>query len=350
MDPGNSLLSRTARNLFERCLDLLGSVSRQAITYHARPGTAAGFGLWSDATPAAGEVAIVLQGPVSAFTVESIKMYASACAGCPLIVSTWADVGQEFVQALECHATVIRSEKPSDPGQSHFNYQIVSSLAGVNHARAIGSRYVLKTRTDQRFYAPNVPAFLVSVLDAFPLSGTPAARGRIVGTSFNTFRFRLYGLSDMLLFGHTDDMMRLWSLPHSQHRTTRRGQGGTWREAASERLCEVYLETEYLAAIGWDPAWTLRDSWRAYAELFCVVDAESLDLYWPKYQPTREYRRRSYHARRTDEFLRFSDWLRLYTGEWRDADRWERILDQQPGAVARLPPEARSDGRAPSSP
>jgi len=82
-------------------------------------------------------------------------------------------------------------------------------------------------------------------------------------------------------------------------------------------------------AIGHDIRWTLEDSWRAYGRYFCVVDTESLDLYWPKYDRFREYRRRLYGARRTDRYVTFQDWLAMYTGQAFEGSVPEHVLDER---------------------
>jgi len=68
-----------------------------------------------------------------------------------------------------------------------------------------------------------------------------------------------------------------------------------------------------LEAAGRNPDWTLKDSWQAFADNFCVVDAGSLDLYWYKYERYKEYRHLSYGAITAERELGFLDWFNLYS-------------------------------------
>ena len=78
---------------------------------------------------------------------------------------------------------MVLSDLPAYSGISNTNYQIVSTRAGVEAARASGKAYVLKTRTDQRFYAPSSLEFLHHLIRKFPVTGNWAQKSRIVGHS-----------------------------------------------------------------------------------------------------------------------------------------------------------------------
>jgi len=65
---------------------------------------------------------------------------------------------------------VVLSKKPDYPGVSNVNFQIVSSSTGIVKAKELGAEYCLKTRTDQRMYAPNIKEFLINLLKTFPVN------------------------------------------------------------------------------------------------------------------------------------------------------------------------------------
>ena len=41
--------------------------------------------------------------------------------------------------------------------------------------------------------------------------------------------------------------------------------------------------SRYLSALGHHLKWTLKDYWNFLKDYFCVIDADSLDLIWNKY-------------------------------------------------------------------
>lgn len=200
-------------------------------------------------------------------------------------------------------------------GQSNINLQIASTLSGVRFARAGGAEYVLKLRTDQRIYGPNAAETLYTIVDSFPMGAAwPKQAKRIVGCSLNTFKYRMYGLSDMLLFGSSDDMLTYWDVALDERRfgdDACRRAAASLRAFAEWRVCEVYLATEFLKRVGRELQWSLEDSWNAFRDHFCIVDREHLDLYWPKYL-SREHRWLSYGKDQRTQELSFVEWLHLY--------------------------------------
>jgi len=79
-------------------------------------------------------------------------------------------------------------------------------------------------------------------------------------------------------------------------------------------VVETYLTSEFLKKVGRELKWTLEDSLRAYAEHFCIIDKDDLDLFWPKYEAHKEHRMLAYDAIKNIQELTFRDWLLLYRG------------------------------------
>jgi hypothetical protein len=260
--------------------------------------------------------AIMMQGQVveeSNFTIETLKFYRSNFPAAILILSTWdiTEGDRRALEQLEVH--IIQNEKPENPGIANVNLQIVTSRAGVRAAQGLGVEYLLKTRTDQRVYHPSMDAYLFSLMEAFPLTGNyQKQRDRLVGISLNTFKYRMYGISDMFLFGHIDDMALYWDLPLDERRNTpaeNQKAGRTWREFALWGVCEVYFCTNYLEKVGRKVSYSLADSYDALAEHFLIIDQDALQLYWHKYTINRD--RHSKLGYLSPE-MSFNDWLVLY--------------------------------------
>ncbi|HEX8915872.1 MAG TPA: WavE lipopolysaccharide synthesis family protein [Humisphaera sp.] len=286
------------------------------MTIHARPRRTANArrapDTISDLVP---RIGIVLQGPITVaddFTLETVRLYRRHFPTADIIVSTWADedAGQ-VAQLRDAGTTVLLNEKPSMSGHCNTNYQLASAVAGIRECAARGLPIALKSRTDQRMYAPNALSFLHAALTTFPPHPGFNQKGRIIGVSTNTLKYRMYGLSDFLTFGYTDDLLEYWSCDPDT-RTIQHNRPFTIGEHARDNLCETYFATAYLRRIGREIRWTLADSWDAFAAHFCIIDHNSLDLFWPKYHRWSEYRRLSYDRTRSDTEMTFADWLLLY--------------------------------------
>jgi hypothetical protein len=264
-----------------------------------------------------GRFAIVIQGPNifdDEFTIETIKLYRHNFPDAILILSTWS-VSADMIEELKKHDVhVVQNQRPTNPGISNINLQIITSGAGVVAARELGAQFVLKTRTDQRIYHPSLEAYLFNILKHYPLlPDVPGQMKRLVGISLGTFKYRLYGVSDMFLYGHIDDMVRYWNIPLDARidSTEKRDNAGdnTWRTFSAWRICEVYLCTEFLKSIGRDITFTLADSFQVFRDHFVVIDQAAIKLYWHKYTLNAD---RYAGLGFFDPELSFNDWLVLY--------------------------------------
>lgn len=251
-------------------------------------------------------VAIVMQGGLllrDAFTLETLRYYRKLYPNCGLILATWK--GESEATLLEAQAlgvTVACLDRPSNPGISNTNLQMASAAKGVEIAKSLGYEFVLKTRTDQRLYDPHALHYLKSVLDAHPLEeqdqGNQARR--LVALDVDTFKYRIYGLSDFLLFGDINDVLKYWdgSLD-SRTGLDESVSSASAVEYSKMRICEVYFSTAFLERTKWPLRFTLDDWWGVLSRRFIIVDAGTLDFFWPKYS-TREYLWRRYGSGASD--------------------------------------------------
>jgi hypothetical protein len=302
---------------------------------HSRPLYSSEYHLKSDKVKMNKKIGIVIQGPLvkeSDFTLETIKIYKKTFSQeTHLIVSTWKGEDQETVKKIRATgAIVLENDPPHQPGIKNINFQIVSSGEGIRKAKERGVEYVLKTRTDQRMYAPNVEEFLCTMIDLFPVAEEYAQEKRIVAVSLNTYKYRPYSISDMMLFGTLHDMENYFSLPEDTRLTPNFHNIQSWSQ---ERLCEVYLSTNFLEKVGRKLTFTLEDSWSAYANNFCIVDTQSLDLFWYKYEYWKEYQDLTYKEMKNNQELTFREWVILHRSLNNKAGVPEKIIEGQFGKV-----------------
>lgn len=255
------------------------------------------------------KTAIILQGPIKYeddFTLETVKLYQKLYSDCEIIVSTWKEE-EEKRQALEmAGANVVLSEKPEHSGLGNTAMQETTALAGIEKALELGCEYICKSRTDQRFYKPDLFANLNRLLDQFPLKLDTKAKGRIVAISMMTFSDRLYNVGDMFIYGYAEDVKRYFNCSLD----TRDNGGITCSDAldfSKTRFGEIWFASHYIENLGFELKWTLEDSDKYRNELFIIVDTQMLDLYWPKYT-NDEFRNRKYNGT-VDIEVSFLDWF-----------------------------------------
>ncbi len=242
--------------------------------------------------------AILIQGPlVAGVTEQAVKAYCGLYPKALLILSTWQTADPQLLATLGPYVDLCLTSAPPDtPGRRNRNMQLVSTLRGLEAVRDAGVGHVLKTRTDVALLAEDLPERLAALqrqtrrpaCDRYGLAGPI-----VVGQTF-TRTYVPYFPSDIVMFGHTADLLRYWS----------RSPDGP-EDAASDfgdvRLLslrrfgldgaspESWFCLDFLRRIGWPVEGTLRDGWRALSELFVVVDDAWLGMLWAK-MPSLAYR------------------------------------------------------------
>ena len=155
-------------------------------------------------------IALVMQGKLmkeQSFTLKTIRHYRRVFPGSLLIVSTWRDEDPALLKELEeAGARIVLSAPPEFPGPSHVNYQIRSTLAGIEAARVAGHEYVLKTRADVRMYASGISDYLLALHRSFPVAHGYGQRGRLLALDLATRTFIPQHPSDIMMFGLTEDL------------------------------------------------------------------------------------------------------------------------------------------------
>lgn len=260
---------------------------------------------------------IVIQGPIvkeNDFTLETCKIYKKIFNNSEtIILSTWDTEDKKYLKNFEAIGVkVLLSKAPDFAGRANLNYQILSTMKGLKEGEKLGCEYAIKTRTDQRFYSTNLSRDLFNLLKIYPPSPNYYMHSRLVALSFNSFKYRYYGISDMFLFGNTQDMLKYWNSPldtkkYEEYKTIK--QKDLWQQYCSE----TYIASHFLKNIGVTPEYTLKHTWKIYKDLFIFIDKEILDMYWPKYT-NLDSRWRLFRPNMLEE-MRHSDWLNLYLND-----------------------------------
>lgn len=268
-------------------------------SFNMRPKSARFCRCPSDVHYDASDIAVVLQGPLDeadSFTVETARLYSSLYEGMAIIVSTWKDANPRVVEELDGMGVhVVASDYPENPGYGNINYQLASTKAGIDKAMSLGRRYVCKSRTDQRLYAPGAITYFKDLIDCNPVAEGSGPHGRIVClTAEYAGMFTPFYVSDFLYFGKAEDMKRLFDLPLRKDHIDL-PQNITRKQVASCMSCsESYIAYSYARKIDHACEPTVKDYLDFLAKNMVVVDRAQIGFYWHKYD--RRYRDHSRHG------------------------------------------------------
>lgn len=235
----------------------------------------------------AGELAIILQGPVDTkynFTLETVRLYKKIFPDSIIILSTWDSTSGQLIEEFKregCEVVINKSFSPS--GFCNLNYQLCTSLSGLEKARELGAKYCIKNRSDLRIYKEFGFEFMKSLLEMMPLklkeNDKVSQRGRII--SLNGLSGQLffpYWLQDYLYFGFTEDLINLFDIDYDT-----RIESGLKAKNGKE-FCElvppeIYITKQYLSKyMKLDD--NVESYWDAVRRYFIILDFGDLNVIW----------------------------------------------------------------------
>ncbi|MCR5418296.1 MAG: hypothetical protein K6E84_05210 [Lachnospiraceae bacterium] len=292
-------------------------VSGQFRTYYDRPKYADEVGILSEGKLKY-KTAIVLQGPLKKeedFTLETVRLYKKLYPDCLIVLSTW-DSEKDYLQPFYDEGIIICvNEPPIHSGALNCSFQAKSAHEGIERAKAYGCERICKTRTDQRFYRPELFSYLEDVIDQFPMRIDSIQKNRLIAISYTTFSNRLYHICDMFLYGDSEDVARYFSGRMDE----RDWELIKWTDNiqySKLRAGEVWFTADYIESLGYELKWTYEDSAYYLREFFVIIDTDLIDLYWAKYSdnehPERKYNDDNFQNQR---IVTFFDWLHEYRKE-----------------------------------
>ena len=196
--------------------------------------------------------------------------------------------------------------------------QIETVNGGLSFAASQGKKYSIKIRVDQNIIAENLIRKCFTMQAMFPSKIKDCSR--IFTSSYGSYAHRALGVSDMLMFGETSDLIKYWctARPHDYLIQIRNFQkkynAPEWNKFL---IPETWLAARYLENLGIsleDPGLTTAYAWR---EFFGVIDASSLGLSWFKTDDwlltnklTREWFSSDFKSGMVE--LYFIDWMSNY--------------------------------------
>jgi len=234
------------------------------------------------------EIAIIMQGPIiskTKFTYETLKLYRKIYPNVTIILSTWVNTDQIILDEInQLNIFVITNELPTQRGHSNINLQLKSTISGFEHLNSHQVKYVLKTRTDQRIYSSeNYLLFMINAQESFPIQSDYLEK-RLIVCNLNMYRNRKYCVSDMFMFGTLNDMNLFWNIPYQEEGLIEDKE----KEFFKNNLGEAYLINTFIKNIEFDIENTLPNSDLFLNSNFFIIDKNSIDLFWYKYNHNYE--------------------------------------------------------------
>lgn len=225
------------------------------------------------------KVAILVQGPVSSYTLESLRKYSVLFPESGVFLSTWQDSPAELIDKCRLYCNdVIFSSLPSFKGFMNINCQLISSSA-LSDEDLEAYEYVLKVRSDQCIHSVEALAWLVSQLRRFPK--------KIIVSSIGTNPFMNWHIGDHITFCRKDRYHLYWrncplktpldEKPYSSHLK--------WSDDIRQTypvLPEQWLGYNYLRQLN---NYQYLSQSQYIIDHFKVIDSTELLLHWNKRRP-----------------------------------------------------------------
>ncbi len=219
------------------------------------------------------------------------------------------------VEKVVCHDV---GKLPSPFGSS-LCQQINSAYTGILWAHEENLHKVAKIRLDQRISEPMAMNFIHMIAEKFVSAN---GQMRVIGTSYNSYLERPLGVSDMIMFGTTIEMLLYWKKITVEEFFVFTEELQTLYESYvwnDFTVPEVWLAARYARAKGIDLSDPYNANHRFWSEFAMIVDSMSLGQTWFKTHPWFES---NYFSipwlspvfRKTYREIHFNDWLGLYQG------------------------------------
>lgn len=287
------------------------------LTYHLRPKKAEDFKLESTCKIDE-KIAIIIQGPIQEkfnFLKNTLKIYKKIFKNSIIIISTWKSEDINKIKTLKDENVYILFNDEPEKSQSNIDHQIFSTNTALKFAINHNAKYSIKTRADVRLNKNNLETFLISLIKTFPVKDNHLIKSRIIVPSLITFKFRIFSLSDIVMFGNTSDLLKYFDSELFEDGLKKFGLSlDNLLKNETPVVAEIFLCSRFIHKLNSKVSWDLENWWESLKNYFCIIDNSALDLFWYKYNWDYEYRfSRTY----SDKFARaidFQDWLSLYNG------------------------------------
>ena len=265
------------------------------------------------------KITIIIQGPIirrNDFTLNSINLYLKNCNS-NIILSTWENelLNVEIKNLRKIGVNVLINKLPKIRGPSNLNCQILSTLNAIKNAKSNKNKFIIKTRTDFRIY---LKKFDIKILKLFNDYKKKNKFLKIGSTNF-TLKNRLYSLSEILMFGETNNLYNYFSKLYTDQEYSdfssflkKQKKENLFLKESYNCFPENFLCYKYLKfKINKKIRYNSKSYIGALKKYFIIIDNSILDIFWYKYNHQYEYREKDFSLKQKNYPLKFLDWIYL---------------------------------------
>jgi hypothetical protein len=284
-------------------------------SFFKRPKKVKHFNINSSDVSISSKIAIIIQGPIldnSNFIYETIKIYKKTFPKSLIILSTWDDEIEKLKEIKKLRIKLIVSSKKKEY-RPDVDYQIITTNKALNFAKQKKILFSLKTRTDTRIYKNNLSSFFINLIKCFPIDKKIKSKGRIIVTDVMTPKYRVYGLSDICMFGYTSDLLKYFS-ENLFYESLKKYNFGSYPSMIKGNpvICEIFLCARYLKIINHKLKWDMTDWYNVIKKYFLVIDSSSINFFWHKYDWHYENKDFNFYKKKDTRLMSFTDWVSIY--------------------------------------
>lgn len=220
------------------------------------------------------------------YLLNNIKLIRKYYPNLLIVLSTYEANSNDHSCYIELGVEVVYNEDVGElptPYPKSICQQIETVHSGLSLAHKRGKKYSIKIRVDQNILANDLIRKCYAMQILFPSKVKNCSR--IFTTSYSSYAHRPLGVSDMLMFGETLDLLRYWCKirPDDYLLEIRSFQK---KYSAPEwngfLIPETWLASRYLEKLGVSLENPGRVTAMAWRNFFGVIDASSLGLSWFK--------------------------------------------------------------------
>ena len=284
-------------------------------SFFKRPKKAKHYNINSTDASISSKIAIIIQGPIldnSNFIYETIKIYKKIFPKSLIILSTWDDEIEKLKKIKKLKIKLILSSK-RNKYRPDVDYQIVTTNKALNFVKQKKILFSLKTRTDTRIYKNNLSSFFTNLITCFPTDKKIKSKGRIIVTDVITPKYRIYGLTDICMFGYTSDLLKYFS-KNLFYESLKKYKFGNYPSIIKGNpvIGEIFLCARYLTIINHKLKWDMTDWYTVIKKYFLVIDSSSINFFWYKYDWHLENKDFNFYKKNDTRLLSFTDWISIY--------------------------------------
>lgn len=260
---------------------------------------------------------LIIQGPIvmnDNFTINTINYYLRQFPGIKVVLSTW---NHEYLHHFEeiKNLTIINNsimlselENNLEFKKHNINFQIISTYNGLLKLKDLGVEFVIKSRTDFRFYDSR----LILNLNNFSRLFDGNRKKRILLIDHNSIINLNFHLDDSFQFGTIEELLKFWDVPLFKKKDSLINEYKLYSQQLGYDFSEqAFLYIYYLSKMETFSNLNHDDYLEIAIKYFIMIPKEVIGTYWIKYQIKENWSKKTYYESDFSNRVSFSDWLDL---------------------------------------